>query len=81
MQSQVFPGSQRTYHDNATRRQLRYLGDEELARSIITGTYDIPADLDPTTPPILKEIGHMGLKIMNGEGNKIIITPAEFTLF
>jgi hypothetical protein len=23
----------------------------------------------------------MGLKIMNGEGNKIIITPAEFTLF
>ena len=61
--------------------QLRYLGDEELARSIITGTYDIPVDLDPTTPPILKEIGHMGLKIMNGEGNKIIITPAEFTLF
>ena len=27
--------------------QLRYLKDEELARSIITGTYDIPADLDP----------------------------------
>jgi hypothetical protein len=26
---------------------LRYLKDEELARSIITGTYDIPADLDP----------------------------------
>jgi hypothetical protein len=23
----------------------------------------------------------MGLTIMNGEGNKIIITPAEFTLF
>ena len=23
----------------------------------------------------------MGLKIMNGEGNKIIITPEEFTLF
>ncbi len=30
---------------------------------------------------ILKEIGKMGLKIMNGEGNEIIITPAEFTLF
>jgi hypothetical protein len=61
--------------------QLRYLGDEELARSIITGTYDIPADLDPTITLILKEIGQMGLQIMNGEGNEIIITPAEFTLF
>ena len=27
--------------------QLRYLGDEELAKSIITGTYDIPAKLAP----------------------------------
>ena len=60
---------------------LRYLGDEELARSIITGTFDIPADLDPATTLILKEIGKMGLKIMNGKGNEIIITPAEFTLF
>ncbi len=61
--------------------RLKYLKDEELARSIITGTYDIPADLDPATALILKEIGQMGLKIMNGEGNEIIITPAEFTLF
>jgi len=60
---------------------LRYLGDEELARSIITGTFDIPADMDPATNLILKEIGKMGLKIMNGEGNEIIIMPAEFTLF
>jgi hypothetical protein len=48
---------------------------------LITGTYDIPADLDPATALILKEIRQMGLKIMNGEGNDIIITPAEFTLF
>jgi len=34
--------------------RLRYLGDEELARSIITGTFDIPADLDPATTLILK---------------------------
>jgi len=61
--------------------RLRYLGDEELDRSIITGTFDIPADLDPATTLILKEIGKMGLKIMIGEGNEIIITPAEFTLF
>ncbi len=61
--------------------RLRYLGDEELARSIITGTFDIPADLDPATTLILKEIGKMGLKIMNGEGKEIIITPEEFTHF
>ena len=60
---------------------LRYLEDEELTTSIITGTYDIPADLDPATALILTEIGQMGLKITNGEGNEIIITPAEFTLF
>ena len=57
------------------------VGDEELARSIITCTFDIPAYLDHATTLILKEIGKMGLKIMNGEGNKIIITPEEFTHF
>jgi hypothetical protein len=61
--------------------RLRYLGDEELARSIITGTFNIPADLDPATILILKEIGKMGLKIMNGECKEIITTPAEFTHF
>jgi hypothetical protein len=29
--------------------QLRYLSSEEIARQIITGTYDIPDDLDPAT--------------------------------
>ena len=62
-------------------KQLRYLKDEELARSIITGTYDIPTNLDEATTLILKEIGKMGLKILNGEGQEIIITPAEFTQF
>ena len=61
--------------------RLRYLGDEELTRSIISGTFDIPADLDLATTLILKEIGKMGLQIMNGEGNEINITPVEFTLF
>jgi hypothetical protein len=58
--------------------RLRYLQDEELARSIITGTYDIPTDLDEATTLILKEIGKMGLKILNGKGQEIVITPAEF---
>ena len=29
--------------------KLRYLSSEEIARQIITGTYDIPDDLDPAT--------------------------------
>ncbi len=61
--------------------RLRYLGDEELARSIITGTFGILADLDPVTTLILKKIEKMGLTIMNGEGKDIIITPEEFTHF
>ncbi len=60
---------------------LRYLKDKELARLIITGTYDIPANLDSATTLILKEIGKMGLRIMNGEGKEIIITPEEFIQF
>ncbi len=62
-------------------KRLRYLKDEELARSIITGTYDIPTNLDAATTLILKEIGKMGLKIMNGEGKEITITPEEFIQF
>jgi hypothetical protein len=61
--------------------RLRYLGDEELARSITTGTFNISADLYPATTLILKEIRKMGIKIMNGEGKEIIITPEEFTHF
>jgi hypothetical protein len=41
--------------------QLRYLKDKELARSIITGTYNIPTNLDAATTLILKEIGKMSL--------------------
>jgi hypothetical protein len=62
-------------------KRLIYLKDEELARLIITGTYDIPADLDSATTLIVKEIGKMGLRIMNREGKEIIITPEEFIQF
>ncbi len=58
--------------------QLRYLSDEALARAIITGTYKIPSDMDPATKLILEEIGKLGIKLINGEGTKIIITPEDF---
>jgi hypothetical protein len=39
---------------------LQYLSDEALARSIITGTYKIPSDMDPATKLIFKEMANMG---------------------
>jgi hypothetical protein len=61
--------------------RLRYLSDESLARSIKLGTYDIPSDLDPATKLILEEIGKLGMKIVNGEGNEIVIMPNDFKHF
>jgi hypothetical protein len=61
--------------------KLRYLSDESLAKAIITGTYNIPTNLDPATAMILKEIGTLGMKIVNGNANKIIIKPEDFRCF
>jgi hypothetical protein len=60
---------------------LRYLSDKSLARSIIMGTYEFPSDLDPATKLILEEIGKLGIKIINGEGSKTVITPNNFKHF
>ncbi len=57
--------------------KLRYLSDEALAKAIITGTYDIPTSLDPATAMIPKEIGKLGMKIVNGDSNEIIISPED----
>jgi hypothetical protein len=61
--------------------KLRYLSDEALATAIITGTYDIPTSLDPATAMILKEIGKLGMKIVNGDSNEIVISPEDFKRF
>jgi hypothetical protein len=60
---------------------LRYLSDKNLVRVIITGTYDIPTDLDPTTLIILERIGKLCVKLVNKESTEIIITPKEFKFF
>jgi hypothetical protein len=61
--------------------RLRYLSDESLAWSIIMGTYEFPSDLDPSTKLVLEEIDKLGVKILNGEGSKIVITPDNFKPF
>jgi hypothetical protein len=61
--------------------RLCYLLDEALARSIIAGTYDTPSDIDLATKLILKEIGKLGINILNGKGSKIMITPEDFKRF
>jgi hypothetical protein len=45
------------------------------------GAYEFPLDLDPATRLVLEEIGKLGIKIINGEGSKIAITPDDFKLF
>jgi hypothetical protein len=45
------------------------------------GTYEIPSDMDPTTKLMLKEIGRLGVKLINKEGTEIIITPEDFKCF
>jgi hypothetical protein len=37
--------------------------------------------MDPATKLILKEIGRLGMKIVNDEGSKIVITPEDFKRF
>ncbi len=61
--------------------RLRYLSDKSLARSIIMGTYEFPLDLDPATRLVLEEIGKLGIKIIYGEGSKIVIMPNNFKHF
>ena len=48
---------------------------------IIEGMHAIPTDLDDATKLILEEIGKMGMKIRNKEGQEIVITPEDFIRF
>jgi hypothetical protein len=37
--------------------------------------------MDPATKLILEEIGKLGIKLINGKGTEIIITPEDFQSF
>ncbi len=62
-------------------KKLHYLLDKSMAKAIIAGTYDIPTDLDPATAMILQEIGELGMKIVNGDNNKIIEFQRTSSIF
>jgi hypothetical protein len=81
MQNTVFTRPQCSNYDNTPWGRLHYLSDEALAHSIIMGAYKIPYDVDPATRLILEEIGRLGIKLVNGEGNEIIIMPEDFKHF
>ena len=66
---------------NPLAKRLRYLEDEETARAIIEGTYEIPPELDDATRYILQEIGKMGGKMRKGEGQEIVITKEDYRTF
>ena len=58
--------------------KLRYLEDEDIARVIVDGTYEIPPELDETTTYIFQEMGNMGKGTRNSEGHGITITAKDF---
>jgi hypothetical protein len=80
MQSKILTRAQCTNHDNCKKR-LRYLSNKVMARSIITGTYKIPTDMDPSTKLILEEIGRLEAKLVNREGMEVIIMLEHFQHF
>ena len=66
-------------HTLATK--LWCLLDEKVAKCTIEGTYNIPTDLGGATKLILEEIGMMGIKMRNEEGQEIMTTPDDFIWF
>ena len=61
--------------------KLRYLSNEAIALDIILGRYEIPDEMDEATALILREIGKMGMKIVDGGGRQIVVTPSDFKKF
>jgi len=60
--------------------QLGYLGDSDIAKQLVEGSYEIPDEVDDATALILEEIGRVGVQLTNGDIN-ITITAEEFQYF
>ena len=55
--------------------KLGYLSDTDIAREMLEGTYDIPDDVDDVTHMVLTEISKLGMELVAGNGEKIVVTP------
>ena len=60
--------------------QLGYLADTEVARQIVSGTHDIPDEVDDKTTQRLEEIGRIGAR-MRHRSVSVEITTEEFCIF
>jgi hypothetical protein len=62
--------------------ELRYLNNTETALSIINGSFSIPDELDDATKLILREIGIMGSKVLEGQFSpNLTITAEDYILY
>ena len=61
--------------------RLNYLQDEKLAKSIITGEFEPPEQLDSVTKLLLREIGKVGRILVNINAEKIEFEKDEIKLF
>ena len=61
--------------------KIRYLEDEDIAKAIVDGTYDISPELDEATKHVLPEIGSMGREMKKGEGHEITFKTKDFQAF
>ena len=62
--------------------ELQYLQNQELAYSILMGTYEIPPHLDQATQLVLREIGKLGKAVLHGTSPiDIVITGDDYTQY
>ena len=59
-------------------KKLGYLSDTAFARELLSGSVDIPSDVDATTALILEEIARVGMMMQTADGERLEITPEQF---
>ena len=59
-------------------KKLGFLSDTEIAAQLLDGTFEIPDEVDDATEVLLNEIARLGIQLVNGKGDKFIVTPEDF---
>ena len=58
--------------------KLGYLSDAQVAEALFTGEMGIPDDVDDATALVLTEISRLGMELLAGNGEKIVVSPEDF---